>query len=104
MPVKRLILLLVVCVAVLLLPSAALAVGKEAAGNDVGANLGKLLKHYAAELYGGIVAFFSLGYLINRQYKGLAVFLLAAVVVAWMVFSPDQIANTARSLGRQILS
>lgn len=99
MSVKRLVVLLAVCVGVLLFPAAALA-----AGNDVGANLGKLLKHYAAELYGGIVAFFSLGYLVNRQYKGLAVFLLAAVVVAWMVFSPDQIANTARSLGRQILS
>jgi hypothetical protein len=70
----------------------------------VGANLGKLMKHYAAELYGGVVALFSLGYLINRKHKELAVFLLAAVVVAWMVFSPDQIADTARSLGRQILS
>jgi len=104
MPVKRLVLLAVACVAVLLFPAAAVAAGKEAAGNDVGANLGKLMKHYAAELYGGIVAFFSLGYLVNRQYKGLVVFLLAAVVVAWMVFSPDQIASTARSLGRQILA
>jgi peptidoglycan/LPS O-acetylase OafA/YrhL len=102
MPVRRLILPLAVCVAALLFPAVALAAGK--AGNDVGANLGKLMQHYAAELYGGIVAFFSLGYLVNRQYKGLAVFLLAAVVVAWMVFSPDQIASTARSLGRQILS
>jgi peptidoglycan/LPS O-acetylase OafA/YrhL len=102
MPVKRLILPLAVCVAALLFPSVALAAAKT--GNDVGANLGKLMQHYAAELYGGIVALFSLGYLVNRQYKGLAVFLLAAVVVAWMVFSPDQIASTARSLGRQILS
>jgi hypothetical protein len=104
MPVKRLILPLAVCVVALLFPTVALAAGKEAAGNDVGANLGKLMQHYAAELYCGIVALFSLGYLVNRQYKGLAVFLLAAVVVAWMVFSPDQIASTARSLGRQILS
>jgi hypothetical protein len=104
MPVKRLVLLVVACVAVLLFPAAAVAVGKEAAGNDVGANIGKLMKHYAAELYGGIVSLFSLGYLWNRQFKGLAVFLLAAVVVGWMVFSPDQIASTSRSLGRQILS
>jgi hypothetical protein len=103
MSVKRWLLPLVLCLAALLFPAAALAAGK-AAGNDVGANLGKLMQHYAAELYGGVVALFSLGYLVNRQYKGLAVFLLAAVVVAWMVFSPDQIASTARSLGRQILS
>jgi fumarate reductase subunit D len=99
MSVKRLVLPLAVGVVALLFPAAALA-----AGNDVGANLGKLMQHYAGELYTGVVALFSLGYLMNRQYKGLAVFLLAAVVVAWMVFSPDQIASTARSLGRQILS
>jgi hypothetical protein len=29
---------------------------------------------------------------------------VGSVVVAWMVFSPDQIADRARSLGRQILS
>jgi len=29
-------------------------------------------------------------------------FLLAAVVVAWMVFSPDQIARAARGIGRLI--
>lgn len=104
MSVKRLILSLAVCVAALLFPAAAVAVGKEAAGNDVGANLGKLMQHYAAELYGGIVSLFSLGYLWNRQLKALAVFLLAAMVVGWMVFSPDQIASTSRSLGRQILS
>jgi hypothetical protein len=99
MSVRRLGLPLAVCVAALLFPAVALA-----AGNDVGANLGKLMQHYAAELYGGIVALFSLGFLTNRRYKDLAAFLLAAVVVAWMVFSPDQIASTARSLGRQILS
>jgi hypothetical protein len=94
---KRLLPVLLGVAVAALFPAAALA-----AGNDVGKNVGNLMQHYAAELYGGVVALFSLGYLVNRQYKGLAVFLLAAVVVAWMVFSSDQIAQTARSLGRQI--
>lgn len=79
-------------------PNAALA-----AGNNVGANLGNLLKHYAGEIYGGIIAIVSVIFLLNRRYSELMVFLLAAVVVAWMVFSPDQIADTARAIGQKIL-
>jgi hypothetical protein len=74
-----------------------------AAGNDVGRNVGGLLKGYATQIYGGVVAIFSLVFLINRRYSELLVFLLAAVVVAWLVFSPDQIAETARGIGRQVL-
>jgi len=73
-----------------------------AAGNDVGRNVSGLLKHYASELYGGIVAIFSLVFLWNRRYTELAVFLFAAVVVAWMVFAPDQIGKAAEAVGHQI--
>jgi hypothetical protein len=89
-----------VVVVVLLLavvPSVALA-----AGNDVGANVGGLLKHYAGEVYGGIVAAFSLVFLWNRRYTELAVFLFAAIVVAWMVFAPDQIGKAAEAIGKQV--
>jgi hypothetical protein len=74
-----------------------------AAGNEVGANLSGLLRHYASELYGGIVAVISLTFLLNRRYTELAVFLLASVVVAWMVFAPDEIAHAAEAIGHQIL-
>jgi hypothetical protein len=74
-----------------------------AAGNDVGANVSKLLRHIAVELYTGVIAVFGVGFLVNRRYRELATFLMASVVVAWLVFSPDQIAKTARSLGNQIL-
>jgi hypothetical protein len=74
-----------------------------AAGNDVGRNLGGLLRGYAAQVYGGIVSIVGLVFLINRRYTELGVFLLAGVVVAWLVFSPDQIAQAARAIGRQIL-
>ena len=73
-----------------------------AAGNDVGANLGHLLRHYAGELYAGVIAIVSIVFLINRRYGELATFLLASVVVAWLVFSPDQIAHAARAIGDQI--
>jgi hypothetical protein len=73
-----------------------------AAGNDVGENLGRLLRHFASELYGGVIAIVSLLFLVHRRYAELATFLLAAVVVAWLVFSPDQVAHAARSIGEQI--
>ncbi len=73
-----------------------------ASGNDVGSNLASLLEQYAGELYGGIVAVFSLMFLINRRYTELGLFLLAAVVVAWMVFAPTDIGDAAKAIGQQI--
>jgi hypothetical protein len=87
---------LAVC-ALALFPAAALA-----SGNDVGANVASLLKSYATELYGGIVGVVSLMFLVNRRYTELAVFLFAAIVVAWMVFAPSEIAAAAEALGKQI--
>jgi len=78
-------------------PAAALA-----SGNDVGANVGNLLRHYAAELYGGVVGVIAVVCLLNRRYVELATFLLAAVVVAWMVFDPSNIATAAEAIGKQI--
>jgi hypothetical protein len=72
-------------------------------GNDVGRNLGGLLKRYAAQIYGGVIAIISLLFLLNRRYTELALFVLAAVLVAWLVFSPDQVARTARGIGDQVL-
>jgi hypothetical protein len=84
---------------VVLFPAAALA-----SGDDVGANVGNLLKHYASEVYGGIVGVISLMFLLNRRYTELAVFLFAAIVVAWMVFAPSEIATAAEGIGKQIFA
>lgn len=81
----------------LVLPATALA-----SGNDVGKNVGGLLKHYAGELYGGIVGIIAVICLLNRRYVELATFLFAAVVVAWMVFDPSSIAKAAEAIGKQI--
>ena len=82
----------------LLFPSAALA-----AGNDVGHNLGSLLRHYASEVYGGIVAVVGLVFLLNRRFTDLAMFFVAAIMVGWLVFSPDQVADAARAIGQRVL-
>jgi hypothetical protein len=84
-------------VALMLFPAAALA-----SGDNVGQNVANLLKGYATELYGGIVAVVSLMFLVNRRYSELAVFLFAAIVVAWMVFASSEIATAAESIGKQI--
>ena len=97
--VVALVLGVVIASLVLLLAGAPVAL---AAGNDVGSNLASLLEQYAGELYGGIVAVFSLTFLVNRRYTELALFLLAAVVVAWMVFAPGEIGSAAQAIGKQI--
>ncbi len=90
----------VICaaLALLLAPAAALA-----AGNDVGHNIGSLLRQYAGEVYGGIVAIVGLIFLLNRKFTDLAMFFLAAILVGWLVFSPDQVADAARAIGQRVL-
>jgi hypothetical protein len=84
--------------ALLLAPASALA-----AGNDVGHNLGSLLRGYAGELYAGIVAVVSLIFLLNRRFTDLAMFFVAAILVGWLVFAPDQVASAARAIARRVL-
>lgn len=74
-----------------------------AAGNDVGRNLGSVLRHYAGEVYGGILAVVSLVFLLNRRFTELAIYFIAAVLVGWLVFSPDQVADAARAIAKQVL-
>lgn len=74
-----------------------------AAGNDIGRNVGSLLRRYAGQIYGGIVAIVGLVFLLNRRFTELATFFLAAILVGWLVFSPDQVADAARAIARQVL-
>lgn len=93
------LLVLLAASVLLLAPAAALA----ASGNDVGHNIGSTLRHYAGEVYGGILAIVGLVFLLNRKFTDLAVFFVAAVLVGWLVFSPDQVAEAARAIGQRIL-
>ncbi len=74
-----------------------------AAGNDVGRNIGGELRRWAASIYGGLIAIVGLVFLINRKFTDLAVFFVAAILVGWLVFSPDQVADAARAIGNRIL-
>jgi hypothetical protein len=91
--------LVVVLAAALCLAPDALAAG----GNDVGRNIGAELRRWAASIYGGLIAIVGLVFLLNRKFTDLAVFLLAAILVGWLVFSPDQVADAARAIGNRIL-
>jgi hypothetical protein len=74
-----------------------------AAGNDVALNLGGLLRKSAGEIYGGVVALFALPFLFTRRFTELGLYFVAAIVVGWLVFSPDQVANAARAIAGQVL-
>lgn len=84
--------------ALLAAPATALA-----AGNDVAHNLASLLRGYAGEIYTGIVAVVGLLFLFNRRFSDLAMFFCAAILVGWLVFAPDQVAQLARAIGQRVL-
>ena len=101
---RRIFLLALAVMALWLAPLALLlAPSALAAGNDVGRNLGTLLRQYAGQLYGGIVAVVGLVFLFNRRFTELAMYFLAAILVGWLVFSPDQVADAARAIGQKVL-
>ncbi len=96
----RVVALAVLAAGVLLLaPAAAFA----ASGNDIGHNLGSLLRSTAAALYTGVVAIFSLGFLINRKFTELVIFFCAALVVGWLVFAPGEVAEAAKVIAQRVL-
>lgn len=73
-----------------------------ASGNDVGSKVGELLGQYAGEIYGGLAGISSLVFLYNRRYNELAVFLVAAIVVGWLVFAPSSVGSAAAAIAKQI--
>lgn len=97
---RRIALVVLVAIAAALwLAPDALAAG----GNDVGRNIGAELRRWAASIYGGLIAIVGLVFLLNRKFTDLAVFFVAAILVGWLVFSPDQVADAARAIGNRIL-
>ena len=69
-----------------------------AQGSDAGKNAGDLLKKWGTELYTGVLAIIAIIFLINRRYQELGIFVGAAMVVGWMIFSPDSVANAGRDI------
>ena len=50
-----------------------------------------------------LLAIVGLVFLLNRRFTDLAVFFVAAILVGWLVFSPDQVADAARAIGERVL-
>lgn len=98
-PIIAAAVLLLTVAAVLLIAPDALAASS---GNDVGRRLGDFLKGIAGPIYGGVIAIVSIVFLLNRRYSELGMFVLAAIVVGWFVFSGDSVGHTARSIANQI--
>ena len=73
-----------------------------AAGNNIGGKLASLLKGYATDLYGGLAAITAVLFLWNRRYVELATFVVAALVVGWLVFAPSTVGAAAKALAQQI--
>jgi hypothetical protein len=90
---------LAACYGLLLVAPDAFAAG---GGNSVGSKVGELLKGYAGEVYGGLAGVSSLVFLWNRRYTELATFLVAAIMVGWLVFAPGSIGSAAGSIAKQI--
>jgi hypothetical protein len=67
-------------------------------GEELGRNLGELLKGWASAAFAGIAALVSLVFLLNRRYNELALFLLAAVVIGGFVFAPAAVANAIENV------
>lgn len=86
---------LLVLMCSLLIPHEALAADS---GKTIGVNLGNLLGAWARSLFGGVVAIFSIGYLIGRRLNELAVFIGASVVVGGLIFASGTVANVIRSI------
>jgi hypothetical protein len=88
--------LLAVCV-LALFPADAFALG-----NNVGQNVADLLKGYAGDLYGWIVAVVSLVFLLNRCYTELAVLFVRRDRGGVDGVAPSEIATAAEGIRKQI--
>lgn len=98
MPSRLLVSLTSLAVLILAASGDALA----ASGEDVGRNLGELLKGWATAVFAGVAALVSLVFLLNRRYNELALFLLAALVVGGFVFAPTAVAETIENIWRTL--
>lgn len=73
-----------------------------AAGDDVGANLGKMLTGWATWLFWGIGALVAISLFMGRKYADLAVFSVFALVIGGFIFSHGTVQNVITSMWRTL--
>lgn len=96
----------VALVTIVVLAAAALGLAPDAlaaTGNNVAHNIESEVRSWARSGYGALVALVGLVFLLNRKFTDLALFFVAAILVGWLVFSPDQVADAARAIGQRVL-
>lgn len=94
------------CAATLILLATALLAPDMAmaAGEQIGQNLGDLLRGWATSIFGGVVAIVSIVFLINRRYNELVLFVGAALLVGGFVFAPGSVTNAIRGIWEVVAS
>ena len=85
-------------VAWLALPPAALA----QRGTDIGNNIGDIAQEWAGGIFFGVLALFSVFYLLKRDFTSFAVFLIIGVLVGGLVLVPESAEAAIKGLFRAI--
>ncbi len=88
----------VTLVAWLLLAPAALA----QRGTDIGNNIGDIAQEWAGGIFFGVLALFSVYYLLKRDFSAFAVFLIIGVLVGGLVLVPESAEAAIKGLFRAI--
>lgn len=73
-----------------------------AGAQNVGTNIGNLLRGWAQSIFGGVIALFSLFFLFGRRYSDLAVFVCAGIVVGGLVFATGPVTKMIRAIFQAI--
>ena len=71
-------------------------------GTDIGNNIGDIAQEWAGGIFFGILALFSVYYLLKRDFTQFAVFLIIGVLVGGLVLEPESAKAAITGLFRAI--
>ena len=71
-------------------------------GTDIGNNIGDIAQEWAGGIFFGILALFSVYYLLKRDFTQFAVFLIIGVLVGGLVLVPESAKAAITGLFRAI--
>ncbi len=71
-------------------------------GTDIGNNIGDIAQEWAGGIFFGILALFSVYYLLKRDFTQFAVFLIIGVLVGGLVLVPESAEAAIKGLFRAV--
>lgn len=71
-------------------------------GTDIGTNIGDIAQEWAGGIFFGVLALFSVYYLLKRDFTAFAVFLIIGVLVGGLVLVPESAEAAIKGLFRAI--